>query len=327
MRKHAIKIALTGAILILALFIIFLINQTVQLVAFGDRIHPLLGSIILLSLLILYALCIIVPLYLFFTMPAPLIPPQSETSPEFPKYLNRIARRLSKNPFIGKPVASSKDDVECALQTLDQRADEVIKTTASRIFITTAISQSGKLDALIVLSAQSRLVLEVARIYYQRPTIRNLLYLYANVASMVFFASELEDIDYSEFIQPTLTGIFGSAAGAIPGFQVASILLISSVISGSSNAFLTLRVGAIAKQYCRSMVMPSKQAVRRYATLEATKMLGTIVAEGTKKISAIIWTSSKSKMGTAVGGMGTRIKKTAVNIANKVRVKPADQNQ
>ena len=144
---------------------------------------------------------------------------------------------------------------------------------------------------------------------------------------MVFFASELEDMDISEFIQPALTGIFGSAAGAIPGFQVASILLVNSVISGSSNAFLTLRVGAIAKQYCRSLVMPSKQAVRRYATLEATKMLGTIVSDGTKKISAIIWTSSKSKMGAAVGGMGTRIKKTAVNITKKIRVKPADQNQ
>ena len=327
MRKKATIIALIGAILILVLFVIFLLNQTIQLVAFGDRIHPLLGDTILWSLVALYSLCVIIPLYLIITMPAPFIPPESETSPEFPKYLNDMAKRLSKNPLIGKPIVASKDDVEDALQTLDQKADDVIKKAASRIFLSTAISQNGKLDALIVLSAQSKLVFEVARIYYQRPTIRNLLHLYANVAFMVFFASEIEDIDLSELIQPILTGIFGSAMGAIPGFQVASMILVSSVISGSSNAFLTLRVGVITKQYCRSLVIPSKQAVRRYATLEATKMLGTIVTNGTRKISAVIWTLSKNKMGATVGGVGAHLKEAGATISKKIRLKHTDQKK
>jgi hypothetical protein len=327
MRKKVTRIALIVAILILVLFIIFLINQTIQLIAFGDRIHPLLGNTILWGLVVFYALCVIIPVYLLLTMPAPLIPPESETSPEFPEHLKAMAKRLSRVPLIGKPILASREDVERALQMLDRKADDVIKTTASRIFVSTAISQNGKLDALIVLSAQSKLVFEIARIYYQRPTIRNLLYIYANVAFMVFFASELEDMDLSEIIQPILTGILGSAAGAIPGFQAASMLLVSSVISGSSNAFLTLRVGAITKQYCRSLVVPSKGAVRRYATLEATKMLGTIVTDGSKKISAAIWTSSKNRMGAAVGGIGAYIKETGGTISKKIRGKHTDQNQ
>ncbi len=288
MKKQAKTLALTIAVLFLILFIVFVANQTVQLVSFGDRISPMLGSIILWGLLILYALCLAVPLYLIVRMPSPIKPPEDETAPDFPEYLKDVAKRLDKNPLVGKHVAACREDLECAFQILDRHADEIIKKSASRIFITTAISQNGKLDALIVLFAQSKLVFEIARTYYQRPTIRNLIYLYANVALVVFLASEIEDMELSELIQPILTGIFGSAAGTIPGFQVASILLVSSVISGTSNAFLTLRVGAITKQYCRSLVAPSRQSVRRNASLEAAKMLGAIVTEGTKKISALI---------------------------------------
>jgi hypothetical protein len=323
MRKTATKILLAGAVLILVLFVVFMINQTIQLVALADRIHPVAGDITLWGLIVLYGLCVVVPLYLIIRLPAPLVPPESESSPEFPEHLRGVAKRLGGNPLLGKPVAASKEEVECALRSLDEKANEVIKAAAGRIFITTAISQNGKLDGLIVLSAQSRLVLQVARIYNQRPTIRNLVHLYANVALMVLFASEVEDIDLSELVQPILTGLLGSAAGSFPGLQVASMVLVSSVLSGSSNAFLTLRVGAITKQYCRALVTPSRGAVRRYATVEATKMLGTIVTDGVRKISGVLWAASKDKMGTAMGGMGAAIKGAGASIARKMGVKPA----
>lgn len=316
MRKRAIRIAVIAAALILVLFVIFLINQTVQLIAFGDRIHPVLGDIILWGLIAFYALCVIVPVYMIVTMPAPLTAPRSESSPEFQKHLCEMAKRLGRNPLIKRQVEASKEDVENVLETLDTKADEAIKTAAGRIFVTTAVSQNGKLDALIVLAAQSKLVFDVARIYYQRPTIRNLLHLYANVAVMVFFASEMEDIDLSEMIQPVVAGILGSAAGAIPGFR-ATIILVSSVLSGSSNAFLTLRVGSITKQYCRSLVVPSKRKVHHQATLEATRMLGAIVADGTKKIYNALWTSSKSKVEIAVGDLGAYIKKICTKLAGQ----------
>ncbi|MBP6940730.1 MAG: DUF697 domain-containing protein [Syntrophorhabdaceae bacterium] len=327
MRKKITIIALTAAILIFALFVVFVINQSIQLVAFGDRIHPLVGDIVLWGLAVFYVLCVAVPLYLFATMPAPLVPPESEASAEFPGYLNKMAKRLSENPLVGKHIAGSKEDVESALQILDRKADDAIKKAASYVFVTTAISQNGKLDAFFVLSVQSKLVLEVARIYYQRPTMRNLFYLYTNVAAMVLFASELEDMDLSEVIQPVLTGILGSATGAIPGFQVASMIFVTSVISGSSNAFLTLRVGAITRQYCRSLVVPPKQAVRRFATLEATRMLGTIVADGAKKVSTAIWALSKGKMGATVGGVKDYVRNAGTTISRKIRIKRAVDNK
>ena len=49
--------------------------------------------------------------------------------------------------------------------------------------------------------------------------------------------------------------------GAIPGFQVFTTIAVNSLLSGSANAFLTLRVGMIAKAYCGSLVaQPRTQA-------------------------------------------------------------------
>ncbi|MBP1749595.1 MAG: hypothetical protein H6Q52_2134 [Deltaproteobacteria bacterium] len=319
MGKSAKNLAIIAALLILVLFIVFVINQTILIVAFADRFHPIFGSMVLGILVVIYAACIFVPVYFFLRMPSPAKVPRSEDDPEFPAYLNDLAKRLGKNSLVAGPVSASKDDIEAALKAIDKHADEAIKKTAARIFISTAISQNGKLDGIIVLAAQSKLVFDIARSYYQRPTVRNLLYLYANVAAMVFFATELEDMDLSETIQPILAGVLGSASGAIPGFQVASMILVSSVISGSSNAYLTLRVGAMTKHYCRSLTEPSRRAVRHYATVEATKMLGSIVAEGSKRIYGAIWTSSQSKMESIFSDVADCIRKTGAVISKKIK--------
>lgn len=319
MGKTARRIAVTAALLILVLFVIFVINQTILVVGFADRLHPIFGSIVLGILVVIYAACIFVPVYFFLRMPSPAKLPRSEDDPGFPAYLNDLAKRLRKNDLVAGRALASKDDIEAALKIIDKQADDAIKKTAGRIFISTAVSQNGKLDGIIVLAAQSKLVFDVARCYYQRPTIRNLLYLYANVAAMVFLATELEDMDLSEIIQPVLAGVLGSATGAIPGFQVASMILVSSVISGSSNAYLTLRVGAMTKHYCRSLTRPSRRTVRHSATIEAAKMLGAIVAEGSKKIYGAIWTSSQTKMEGILSEVADCIKKAGAAITNKIR--------
>ena len=325
MGREVKRIVLAAALLIIVLFVVFVINQTIMVVTFADHIHPVFGSVVLGLLAVIYGLCIIIPVYLLVSMGPPLIPPGSEEGPEFTRYLNEMARRLSRNRIVGRQVVPSRDDIESAFQVLDAAANDTIKASAGRIFIATAISQNGKLDGIIVLAAQSKLVFDIARIYYQRPSIRNLLHLYTNVAVMVFFAVEMEDIDLSEIVQPVLTGILGSAAGAIPGFQVASMILVSSVLSGSSNAFLTLRVGAIAKQYCLSLTEPSRRAVRRSATIEATKMLGSIVADGSRKVYGALWSSSQSTMENIFTDISARIKNVCADIVNRFKTRPQDR--
>lgn len=308
MRKTAARIAVLLGTLIITGFIVLLVNQTAQLVELAARMAPWLGSVVLWVLVTLYAFCVLVPLYLLFSLPKPLRAPDSEADPEFAAHLDRLGARLRRNPHLTARSLATREEIEAGLVTLDGLANERTRLAASQVFVTTAISQNGSLDTFLVLAAQSKLVLEIARVYYQRPTLRDLVYLYSNVAATAFVAGELEDLDLTEQIQPILAAVFGSAAGAIPGFGAATGLFVNSVTTGSANAFLTLRVGIIARQYCRAVVLPPRRTLRRMAIAEATQMLGGIALSGTRRVAAALGSATKSSIGGAFESFGDQIK-------------------
>ena len=147
----------------------------------------------------------------------------------------------------------STEEVEAALAILDKHADAVVTEAASAVFLGTAVLQSGRLDVLVVFAAQTRLIWKVAHVYYQRPSLRDFVQLYANVASTAFIAAGIEDVD----VDVLVSTVFGSTVAAIPGMH----LLTTSVLSGSANAFLTLRVGMITKEYCRCTTGSGKERI------------------------------------------------------------------
>ena len=213
------------------------------------------ATVVFWSLLALYAVLIVVPVFMLLRLPRSLMPPTSEDSPEFTRYLESLKKRLRSNTRLKNFDLSNRERIEDALTLLGKQADDIIQKTASTVFMSTAISQSGRLDAFLVLSAQSRMVWQIAHLYYQRPTLRDLIHLYANVAATAFMASELDDIDLNEQVQPVLSSTLGAMAGSVPGLQLAASLLVTSVLTGTANAFLSLRVDIIAKWYCGSLVI------------------------------------------------------------------------
>ncbi len=156
-----------------------------------------------------------------------------------------------------------------------------------------------------------------------------MIYLYANVATTAFIASEIEDIDLSEQTEPLVATILGSVAEAVPGIQQISSLLLSSIMNGTANAFLTLRIGIITKGYCTALVVPDKKTVRKNAIIQAASMLGAITFDGSKRltsafIKACINTSKKSAS-KVVQGAGNIIKGTAKSLISKVRKSKAEE--
>jgi hypothetical protein len=307
MKSTAKKIALLASLLVMLLFILFVINQTAQAVQLARNVSPVFGAVVFWALLALYALLILVPVTLFLRLPRSLMPPTSEDSPEFPKHLEALKKRLACNALLENCDLSNRERIEDALALLGKQADVIIQKTASTVFMSTAISQSGRLDAFLVLSAQSRMVWRIAHLYYQRPTLRDLMHLYANVAATAFMASELDDIDLNEQVQPVLSSTLGAVAGSLPGLQVAASLLVTSVLTGTANAFLSLRVGIITKRYCGSLVIAEKKSLRRTAGAEAAKLLGSIVKQGTSRVSKMVWELSKDRLGAVGNSLLSRI--------------------
>lgn len=315
MRRTLLRAALFLSAFVVVAFIVFLVNQTAQLVALADRANPLLGDVVFWTLLALYAFCLLVPAFLILRLPPPLVPPEDEKSADFQRHMERLMKRLRRNPLLRERTITERAHVEEALVVLDRRADELSRAAGAQVFLTTAISQNGSLDGVIVLAAQSKLVYDIARVYYQRPTLRDMLYLYGNVASTAFVAGELEDIDLSEQVQPILSSVAGSAAGAIPGFQAASTLFVSSVMTGAANALLTMRVGIITKQYSRALAAPQRRIVRRTALVQATGMLGGVVMGGARRVWDAILRATGRRMSGAVTGAASSMRHASESVA------------
>ncbi len=291
MRKTAKKIALIVAAFIAVVFVVFLFNQTAQIVQSARAVNTVFGNGLLWGLIFTYCILIATPFVLWFGLPKQMLPPATTEGEVYDRFLLDFKKRLSRHPRLRGHALNSATDIEAALQTLDKHADDVVTSTAAAVFLSTAVLQSGRLDVLVVLAAQTRLIWQVAHVYYQRPSLRDFAQLYLNVASTAFIAAGIEDIDVDVLVGT----IFGSTVAAIPGMH----LLASSVLSGSANAFLTLRVGMITKEYCRCTVRVEKAGLRRAATLKAAKLLGSIVREGTVKLSKATVTASRIKLSQA----------------------------
>ena len=267
----------------------------------ATALDPRVGQVVLWSLIGIYATCFGVPLLLFVRLRTPLIPPSAEAGEEaIARHLRRLSARLSRHRLIERTVVPSADAIEQALKMLDEHAERQIRQEAALVFVSTAVSQSGRLDGLFVLVAQARLIWKVAHVYWQRPTIREFLFLYANVGSAVFAAQSLEDLDLSEVLEPVMPSLAEAAGvGATVVLAPVASVVADSLLQGSVNALLTLRVGCIARRYCRGLPVPDHRAVRRSASREAALMLPRLIAEPLKAIKGAMASRAASRVANA----------------------------
>lgn len=319
MKRTLIKLAVFGVALATVSIAVVVINQSAQLVELAARLHPVAGQALLWTLVVFYAACVAVPLFLWLRLPRSLVPPKHAEGPELERYLDGLRKRLRANPRLTGTALETREDVERALRRLDADANALIKAAASRVFLTTALSQNGSLDALFVLGWQTRLVWDIAHVYRQRPSLRDMGWLYVNVMTTAFVAGEIEDLDLAQQIRPVMQSVLGGAAGAVPGLQTASAVVASSIVSGSANAFLTLRVGVVTRRYCDALARPERKALRRAAFTEAAGMLGAIAATGTRRVlGAVARAGGRSVAGT-FSGIGTRMRSGAGTMGGKVK--------
>jgi hypothetical protein len=282
------KVSVLLAGFILLVFSIFVFNQTVQIVQSAKTVNPTFGNGVMWALILLYCALLLTPVVLWLRLPKRTLPPADSKGAEYDRFICDFKKRLSRNSRLRGVPVNTETEIETALQLLGKAADDTVTSAASAVFLSTAVLQSGRLDVLVVLAAQTRLIWQIAHIYYQRPSLRDFVQLYANVGSTAFIAAGIEDID----IDTLVSTIFGSTVAAIPGMH----LLTSSLLSGSANAFLTLRVGMITKEYCRCTVRLEKMGLRRAATLQAAKLLSTVVRDGTLRLSKAAMSASRNKV-------------------------------
>jgi uncharacterized protein DUF697 len=288
MRKIVFVVIAVGAVSLLSL----IVAGVTGLISLAERIHPVAGTIVFWGVCLSAGLFALYCAIAYAGLPAALVPPEEDSGPEYDAYLQALRVRLAANPRTrARPLATEKE-IESAVARLSAEADSVVRKTASTVFLSTALMQNGRLDALILLITQIQMVGRVARIYVQRPSPRELLRLYANVAGTAFIASGLESLDLGEMIAPLATSIVPAIKGGIPGLSGISALLVRCVSNGAANAFLTLRVGEVARRYCELTSRCPSEAIRKSATAAAVQHLGRIVRENGALVARKVWEST-----------------------------------
>jgi len=297
-----------GLVVLLGLVVV---NQLVQIHGVVSAVHPTLGRVVTIILTVLFTVLFSLPVFGYLGLRKPLDLPEQETGPEYERYLKRLQIRLSKNKHLRetgfafdkeKPLRPQIDE---ALQKLNEKAEKSIAQASSTVFLTTAISQNGALDGLFVLGTLSRLVWQISHIYNQRPKTKEIAVLYFNVIATVLLSREIEDLAFlDEQLEPVIDSLIGgSLSQLIPGTTAVTTLIVGSVIEGSANAFLTLRVGSMARRYSAAVIKADRRVLRRSATVDTCRLLGSVVRENS--VAVVRAFASASKKATIDRTLGT----------------------
>lgn len=288
------KIGILVSLAFILGFILFAVNQIIAFHANLTTINETLAWLVTGFISVTIFLLLLIPLVLMARLPESVAFPDNYE--EEAQYHTVLKYRLSRNKLVKKAGldVSTEEGMKQALELLNREAQTVIKQTAKSVFLTTAISQNGKLDALTVFITQSRMIWRVAHIYWQRPSIRDMIKLYGNVGATALIASELDEIDITRQIEPIINAVLRSPGRSIPVIGHATHIITDSLLEGSTNAFLTLRVGIVTQRYCGSWDIADRKTIRRNSFIAASGLLRTLVLESSGKVVSSVMAAVKN---------------------------------
>lgn len=271
--------AVLSFLLIMIIGNIFIIGEKI------GRVHPVLEAAFYLLVLVLAFIFFVRPV--MAVLKAPVIPvhafvaqnglTDAQTCRRIAKTMIKRARLADEERERLQTALRQGNDLNEPLRTLlAQRVQDmntIISKNAKLVFVSTAISQNGRLDTVMVIGTNVRMVRELVDSLGFRPALPQLVKMYTSIAAAALIAEGLEDLELEQVFPNLGMGVLG----AIPGFQ----LITASLLQGMANAFLTLRVGVMTKNYLLAAGQNFvRKEARRAANREAVRMLKPLIKEG-----------------------------------------------
>ena len=159
-----------------------------------------------------------------------------------------------------------------AINVQRESAAKIISNHAVRVFVSTAVSQSGRLDAIAVLVTNFRLVRLLVKHFGYRPPLPTLVKIYAQIFLASLIADEIDDLDVDGVVGHVGFG----AILALPGTG----LIVNSLFDGTINALFTLRVGFVTRKCLLNAGSSlTRSEIRKIANREARQELMPVVKD------------------------------------------------
>lgn len=237
-----------------------------------------------LSLILLYVLIINPIRIIVFAPTFSIVTVLDKDNNKTYRVYKKVAKTLIKNKTLEeediKKLESDLSDKEDLKETISKIYDSSMKKQINKIilknaktaFISTAISQNGKLDMITVLSVNIKMIKEIVNKSGFRPSYPRLGKLALKVLSTSLIAENLEGLDFTDLFPQTSTNLLTE----IPIIKT----LASSVVNGISNGLLTLRIGICTRRYLFSDIKKITQdEIRRKSIKESVMMLPLLMKE------------------------------------------------
>ncbi len=192
------------------------------------------------------------------------------------EYLSDIQKQ-DLTASLGDPMALKRQLSSVFDETIKKELNKIIVRHAETVFLSTAISQNGRLDLIAVVTINLRLIKELVVKCGFRPSYTSLAKLSVNVMTAAVVAESLEGLDFNQlFPNQSL-----NALNEIPFLRI----FVGSIAQGVGNALLSLRVGIICRNYLfNNLKGIPRSEIRRNAFGEALLLFPAMIAESIRKL-------------------------------------------
>lgn len=237
----------------------FIVKEFLSLYVSLQSIHPVLAYVFVVIAAAVLVYFVGLPVYRIMRIPKAPAPLTSEANLE--KELEKRFALLEENPHLRSidfhlaSAPRTKEGYEQVMKALRKESAQIRYKYVNRLFYSSAISQNGFIDAILILSSSVSLVKDTFVLYNGRVSNRDLW----EIGKQVYYSMA---IGGSETVEYATGEIFSklSTEGmrSIPFFDK----ILGSLADGFVNACLLTRVALITDLYCSTLIVTSEKDLR-----------------------------------------------------------------
>lgn len=239
---------------VIALFAYLILREMLNFYVLAYTANPFLGYLVLAILISVLFYFVVIPLYRISRLsgdPGPVRKRRKEIELMEMRLQRRLSNKtLQESGYLIPEMGSIYDRYEASNIELSRRCDEIRRKYVVHLFYSSAVSQYGFIDAILIFSANVNLVKEIFTLYTGRATGRDLW----QIMKQIYYSVAIGGSEGVEFAVEELISKMGSdTLKSIPFFDK----VLASIASGFTNAVLLSRISLITENYCRMTYIES----------------------------------------------------------------------
>ena len=231
---------------------ILIVREFISLYNDLRNIHEYLGYFFLIFILFIFIYFAVVPVFKIFMIPKSFSPTKNkdEINTIYLKRLKRFEKNKLLQTYDFNSTKSSEQKYNESVNVLQNEVSLIRKQYISKIFYSTAVSQNGFLDAIIILSASINIVKEIFITYNGRVSNKDLFSIGRKVYTAMAIGGS-EGVEYAT--DEIISSLASDGLKSIPFIDK----IMGSIADGFVNAMLVTRISFITENYCQKVYISS----------------------------------------------------------------------